>query len=549
MKNPDVINRKDLSNLCKFTLDHGGDISQIKIPFSETKGDGLTNSSILWHNDKWMLNLRRVGYLLYHSENLQNFPAPWGPLTYLNPEDDVVLRTTNYICELNEDYEVSDWGKVNTDLLDKKPLWTFIGLEDARLQNWDNVLTQSGVRRDTTTNGEGRMELSTISKVGNTNYEELERVRVSPPDPRTHADGGSYCEKNWMPINDMPYHYVKWANPTEIVKIDPIEGTSEQIKLVEQPHIKTKRDMRGSSNVIKYKDHWIAIIHEVDLWFTPEDRKDSIYYHRIVMWDKDWNIKHISPEFDFMTARIEFTCGMAFDGEKFLIPFGFQDNTQFILQMPPDVMEYIIGFSDNKPQPIKKYTYSKRKELYDFINNPFDSKNAFNLAETYYQENQYASALGLYLRACEYTKDKDEQYNAYFMVSSCVAAKGGRDICERRMWHRLIDADPTRPEGYLKLSNFYSWRGDYHEAYFVCSLALRSVSRGPLDIVKFQKAEGAQYDFELLKDLWGGSYGKIKEKLAVLHEYQTRSHRQPNRFEIGLDNWLQKESKKYKLID
>ena len=195
MNNPDKTNRKTLSNLCKLSLDHGGNISKLTIPSSESLGDGLTNGSLLYHNNKWLLNLRRVGYLLYHSENNQKFPSPWGPLVYLNPEDDCVLRTINYVCELDSSFEIAKTFKTDTSLLDVKPLWEFIGLEDARLQYWNNKLYQTGVRRDTTTNGEGRMELSTITKVGNT-YKELDRVRITPPDPRSNAKGGSYCEKN-----------------------------------------------------------------------------------------------------------------------------------------------------------------------------------------------------------------------------------------------------------------------------------------------------------------------------------------------------------------
>ena len=244
MKNPDKLNRKDISNLCKLALDKGGDLVPLKIPSSESLGEGLTNGSILFHKDKWLLNLRRVGYLFYQSENKQKFPCPWGPLVYLNPENDVVLRTTNYICDLNSDtLEVDKWRKTDTTLLDRPPLWEFIGLEDARLQFWDNKLYQTGVRRDTTVNGQGRMELSTIKN--DESCMEIDRVRIEPPNDPT-----SYCEKNWMAINDMPYHYIKWSSPTELVKVDPNKGTSELVKIVDQSHIKTKRDMRGSSKRI-----------------------------------------------------------------------------------------------------------------------------------------------------------------------------------------------------------------------------------------------------------------------------------------------------------
>lgn len=53
------------------------------------------------------------------------------------------------------------------------------------------------------------MELSLISS----GAKETERSRIEPPTK-------SYCEKNWMPILDMPFHYVKWTSPTEVVKVN-----------------------------------------------------------------------------------------------------------------------------------------------------------------------------------------------------------------------------------------------------------------------------------------------------------------------------------------
>ena len=38
-----------------------------------------------------------------------------------------------------------------SDIMDEKPLWTFIGLEDARMVQWSNKYFLCGVRRDTTT--------------------------------------------------------------------------------------------------------------------------------------------------------------------------------------------------------------------------------------------------------------------------------------------------------------------------------------------------------------------------------------------------------------
>lgn len=312
-----------ISNFSKLILDRGGSISPLLISSKYTQGTGLTNPSIFIDDDKILVNLRHVQYTLYHCEGEHKYQnALGGPLIYIHPEDDLTLRTVNYLCELDKNsLEIKSVEQVDTSKLDKTPLWEFIGLEDARIVKWDNKLYLSGVRRDTTTNGEGRMELSEI-----VDGKEISRVRIEPPTP-------SYCEKNWMPILDMPYHYVKWTNPTEVVKVDIEKGTSETVFL-SQKGVDVPRDIRGGSQVITYRGYRIALTHEVDLYNTEKGSKNAQYYHRFIVWDKDWNIVRISDDFKFMTGMVEFSCGISILGDKVLIPFGFQDNTPYLLQVP-----------------------------------------------------------------------------------------------------------------------------------------------------------------------------------------------------------------------
>ena len=317
-----------MDNLVKKVLDSGGSITPLLISSDLTNGTGLMNPSIYVDKGKLILNLRHVNYTLYHCEGEQLFINRWGPLAYLNPENDIHLRTTNWLCELNDDLTIKNWNKVDTSKLDVEPVWEFIGLEDGRLVRWNDKLYLCGVRRDTKTNGEGRMELSELKK-----HKEIKRSRIEPPN-----DPNSYCEKNWMPVIDMPYHFVKWTNPTEVVKVNPETNTSETVVLKEG--VGEFQNLRGGSQIIPYGDDRICIIHEVDLWKNKLEQKDAKYTHRLVIWDKDWNIKHISEPFSFMGGEIEFCCGLAEYQDNLLITFGFQDNAAYILKMP-------ITFLDN----------------------------------------------------------------------------------------------------------------------------------------------------------------------------------------------------------
>ena len=77
-----------VNNLAKLAIEGGGSVTPILIPSELTGGTGLCNPSINVIDGELKLNLRHVQYTLYHSEGEQKFPNRWGPLAYLNPEDE-----------------------------------------------------------------------------------------------------------------------------------------------------------------------------------------------------------------------------------------------------------------------------------------------------------------------------------------------------------------------------------------------------------------------------------------------------------------------------
>jgi hypothetical protein len=319
----------------QFALENGGIIKPLTIPESLTEGTGLMNPSVLVDDGKILVNIRHVNYTFYHSE-VKRFQHPWGPLTYVHPENDMHLRTVNYYCELDDNLEITRHNKIDTSRFDTyEPLWDFVGLEDVRLFRWKGRLYTSGVRRDTTTNGQGRMEICEIV-VGDDFVTEVSRFRIPTPN-----DPNSYCEKNWMPILDKPYHYIKWSNPTEVVKINPTSQTCKTVKI--SSPIPLPRDLRGGSQVISWGENFIACTHEVDLFSSETGRKDAVYRHRFVIWDKDWNIIKYSRDFDFMSGHVEFCIGMDHYGDdEILMTFGFQDNSAYILKVKKEVINNFI---------------------------------------------------------------------------------------------------------------------------------------------------------------------------------------------------------------
>lgn len=281
--------------------------------------------------------LRHINYTLYHSENNQRFPSIWGPLSYLHPEEDQRLVTANYLCRLDKDLNIINYTLIDTTKLDVKPIWTFVGEEDARLVKWEGKYYATGVRRDTTVNGQGRMELSEleIDKDAWT-AKEVSRIRIEAP-----VNKESYCEKNWMPILERPFQYVKWTSPTEVVEASPTSTESKQLSVVEG--IKSPTDQRGGSQVINWGDYYIAITHEVVLFKNYLGQKNGTYRHRLCVWNKEFKLIGLSPEsFSFLDGQIEFVCGAAEYQGNLLIGFGFQDNAAFVLELPAELVNKMI---------------------------------------------------------------------------------------------------------------------------------------------------------------------------------------------------------------
>ena len=316
-------------NLVQKAVGQGGKLAPLAIP--GTFG-GMNPSVFIDPDGDILVNVRVVNYILYHSENEQRFPSRWGPLAYLHPEKDQRLVTENYVVRLNSNLEITDCAKVEMLEL-HQPIWEFVGLEDARLVYWDDYYL-IGVRRDTTNNGVGRMEKSKVSIDKDTwTIKEISRERIEVPSQ-------SYCEKNWMPIVDKPFHFVKWHSPIEVMKA---EGTMAQQVALKQG-IQPEKDQRGGSQLIRWGSVYIAITHEVDLFKNYLQQKDGIYRHRLCVYDDDLNLVGISPEsFSFLDGRIEFCVGVAEYEGDLLVSFGFQDNAAFVLRVPRAIVEDMIA--------------------------------------------------------------------------------------------------------------------------------------------------------------------------------------------------------------
>jgi tetratricopeptide (TPR) repeat protein len=452
-------------NFAKLAIQNGGAINKLLLPSRETKGSGICNPSILVSENKILVNLRVVDYSLYHSENNQLFPSHWGPLSYIHPENYQKLKTTNYIVVLDKNLNQKSLKKVDTSKLDQDPAWEFVGLEDARLVEWNNELILVGVRRDVKENGEGRMEMSFLDK----DFKETKRLRIEPPIY-------SYCEKNWMPIQDTCYNFVKWSNPTEVVEMDKfpkknsLKSKTKILKKQNLNHLKNKlnRDVRGSSQVINFGNFYLALTHEVDLYTNEIGQKDAQYYHRFIVWGSDFKIIKYSNEFKFLSAQIEFSCGMAIHENNLLITFSIQDSTSFILSCP---ISFIANFIDGNCEDSDTFIVNKTSHtLNDLVRNPNDPENNYSLGLIYESQGHLSSAITFYLKSAEFTEDKIITYSSLVRIGLCYRKLGDRFTSEVNSYMHAIALDPFRSEAYLFISQCYESVSDWQKCYLFARL-------------------------------------------------------------------------------
>lgn len=438
------------TNFCKYIITHGGYVKPLEIPTEMSEGLGLCNPSVFIDKDgKLLCNIRRVNYM-FHQSLSYHWSSAYGPTNYHHPDKDVNLRTENYMCELDENLEIKKDSIKHINYMPYEPKWSFTGEEDVRIVRWDDKLLVTGCRRDTEETGISRMELTELDKDMN----ELSRTRVPAPEK-----DDTYCEKNWMPIIDKPYQYVKWCNPLQIVEYDPKTKTTKEVLLKDQKIESDDAlgDIRGSSQVIPVGDYHVALVHEVNLWTNRYNERAAIYYTRFIVWDKDWNTVKLSQRFWFMNVPIEFMNGLAFDGKDFIIPFSVYDNAAYVARLSKEAVFQFIGLDDSYVEETKA---SQENLIYKYILDIFNPYNAYELGIDYFNKKQYACAHAFFMKAAEQSssdcvKYKRIGYDAYYMCQKCLEMIGGRIDKLVHQYNLLIQWDPYRYEAYYELSRTY----------------------------------------------------------------------------------------------
>jgi hypothetical protein len=223
------------------------------------------------------------------------------------------MVTRNLLAVLDNDFNIKKENIIN--ILPYTPISKkYIGLEDARLIKWNDTIYLCGSKKD-----EVNEDIEVIQIVTLDNHNEISKLNLHFSNDR---------EKNWMPVADLPNHFVRWTAPFQLLKNN---------KIVFEKYDELPKPYRGSSQVIRYVNKRMCVIHEVE---NEYDLYRKEYFHRIIVWDLNWNVINITDRFKFLGNRIEFCCGLTIQNDNFIFSVGIDDIESYIIVNHP-IINYI----------------------------------------------------------------------------------------------------------------------------------------------------------------------------------------------------------------
>lgn len=327
--------------LVRYVLNNCGEIAALEL-VDVAKDDILAsmNPSIFIDGDEGYVNIRGVDYNLFSNDSLEDFTLCDQPTSYVN-KDIWHLRTKNYMGRIDlNTLKLVGFSEVNTKRLDKEPLWDFVGLEDGRLVVWEaphgKTMYLCGVRRDDdeTKTGIGRMNLVEIDKVLGKWYE-ISRTKI----PASGNDT-AYCEKNWMPVLDKPFTWIKWCNPLEIAHYD-IETGKLDVEFKKYYDESKLKSYRGDSQVVHYNGYYWCICHDCDFKQINKETnaRYGIYGHYLMKLDDDFNVVDVSDKWFYSNDfTVEFGCGLAIYKDKAYITYAEDDSAAYVIKFDADLL-------------------------------------------------------------------------------------------------------------------------------------------------------------------------------------------------------------------
>lgn len=391
-----------------------------------------SNPSILFNTEKRFLfiNYREINYLSYFSKNQKYKININGWLS--NDK----CTSKNVIGAIQGNVPTSITKEININV---NTAYKYSGLEDAILTKWDNSIYLCGTRCDI--NGIGKFCIYKIDE----KYKVVEETIIN--DEMVNNS----IEKHWSPIEDKPFTFIRWCNPTQIVKVEPVTGKILNVINLEVSKL-TQPGKRGNCQTVKYKDGYLSIVHDTRQYINLNSEFTTVYKHYFIQYDNNFKIVRISKPFNFEVDDIEFCCGLQINKGKVYVSYSVYDT-----------IPYLIIFDESTLDKI----FENIEEFDDInINDIYERGNKF------LEQKQFCAAAACFSRVFSDTDDKELEYKSllYFCICLLYIKYMGLDLFSNEnllfFINKLIELNDEKAEPYYLSAIYYGLLGEFDKKEF-----------------------------------------------------------------------------------
>lgn len=252
-----------------------------------------SSSSIITRDGGYLVNMRTVNYSIDRDGGC------------VSVSDDPRIHTRNFLLKLDINFNVKEKNEIIDNTGAGKYGGQVIGLEDLRLFGTDSFFCTC---LDTNEKNTPQICLGTYDNEGTV-------TRLLPLKMGKEIK----CEKNWIPfIKDNRVYFIYRYSPFTMYLLNTETGEHELVR--EMDLIDGSYDFRGSTNLLPYKNGYLAIVHQV---YYASPRK---YFHRFIWLNEDFTAMKYGKLWFFESRDIEYTVGLCNDDKGLIIPYSLRDN-------------------------------------------------------------------------------------------------------------------------------------------------------------------------------------------------------------------------------
>lgn len=173
--------------------------------------------------------------------------------------------------------------------------------------------------------------------------------------------------------------------------------------------------------------------------------------------------------------------------------------------------------------------------LDNYILDPYNPENSFQLGLRYEEQGQTASAAGYFLRSVEFGTDTNRMYEALLKIALCFERQTNRVFTLKGTLLRAIALLPKRPEAYFLLARVYERNKDWQECYTLSTIAYDYATDEPNTISNVEYP--GKYGFIFEKAVSGWWIGLMDESLH-LFRVLNKNYKLDHVYKISVQNNL-----------